>query len=256
MWAVAEGFNDASHAALGASQRRRSANVPRQSKLWRGHRTGEMQAQDQELDALEAEVGSSKASVRTVIVLFLSGVLFLLYWRQLLSPQLAYLEKQRGHWLFPVKEALDAAACPECFDGSIMLPVLLAFYFWGRIITRVLGFALALGCCALVGYGPYLCWDHRLPAQYDYKGICRSNRPQCQAAIDYRDREGLDVGSDGQYAYMWKLGTAGSLTQPEINHAKTARDWQHLVMKKDMVSSSQGRRKASCRKHHLFCPLA
>ena len=160
MWEVAEGFNDASTAALGAlgaARRRRSSNVPR--RVWRGSRTGDEDSHDPdlELEELEADADSSKASLRTVLVLFLSGVLSLLYWRLLLSPQLGHLEKQRGHWLFPVKEALDAAACPECFDGSIMVPVLLAFYLWGRIITRLLGVGLALGCCALVGYGPYLC---------------------------------------------------------------------------------------------------
>ena len=55
------------------------------------------------------------------------------------------------------------------------------------------------------------------------------------AAIDYREREGLEVGSDGHYAYLWKHGTTGALTQPEIKHAKATRNWRHLDLQKDMV---------------------
>ena len=55
------------------------------------------------------------------------------------------------------------------------------------------------------------------------------------AAIDYREREGLGAGSDGHYAYLWKHGTTGALTQPEINHAKRVRGWRRLGLQKDMV---------------------
>ena len=56
------------------------------------------------------------------------------------------------------------------------------------------------------------------------------------AAIDYRAREGIGAGSDGHYTYLWKHGTTGALTQPEINHAKKVRGWRRLGIEKDMVS--------------------
>ena len=175
MLEVAEGFNDARLAALGemGAQRRRRAVGP--EPKWRGRRTDPHEDdEDRELD--------DKASVRTVMVLFLSATLFLMHWRLSLSPQLEYLDKKRGHWLHPIKVALDTAACPECFDGSVMVPTLLAFYLWGRVIARVLGWALVLGALAAISYPPYLCWDHRLPYQYDWRAVCRSIRPQCQGA--------------------------------------------------------------------------
>ena len=61
------------------------------------------------------------------------------------------------------------------------------------------------------------------------------------ALIDFREREGLGGGSDGHYTYLWKHGTTGALTQPEINHAKAVRGWRRLGLQKDMVRRHHSR---------------
>jgi hypothetical protein len=171
---VAEGFNDVRLAAMGElGARQRRVHGPRPK--WRGHRTGE-HAEEQE----EEEDEQPRTSIRTVMVLFLCATLFLMHWRLTLSPQFEYLDKKRGHWLYPVKQALDTAACPECFDGSVIIPVLMVLYVWGHVVVRVLSWAVVLGALAAAAYPPYLCWEHRLPFEYDYRAICRSLRPQCQ----------------------------------------------------------------------------
>lgn len=172
MLEVAKGFNDVRLAALGelGARQRRRVHGPRPK--WRGHRTGE--------EAEEQEEVEPRASIRTVMVFFLCATLFLMHWRLSLSPQFEYLEKKRGHWLYPVKQALDTAACPECFDGSVMIPVLMVLYVWGRVILQVLSWAVVLGTLAATAYPPYLCWEHRLPFEYDFGAMCRSMRPQCQ----------------------------------------------------------------------------
>lgn len=185
---VAEGFNDVRLAALGElGARQRRLHGPRPK--WRGHRTGD-EADEEEDD--DEEDGQRRSSLRTVMVLFLCATLFLMHWRVSLSPQLEYIEKKRGHWLYPVKQALDTAACPECFDGSVLIPVLMVLYVWGRVIVRVVGWLLVLGTLVAVSYPPYLCWEHRLPWEYDYGAMCRSVRPQCQGTTHLRGGESCE----------------------------------------------------------------
>ena len=79
-----------------------------------------------------------RSPLRTVIVLFLVSTVGLMYWRLALSP---LLEPEEGQWLFVLKAALDAAACPECFDGNVLIPTILFLYIWGRLLLRLAGMA-------------------------------------------------------------------------------------------------------------------
>ena len=225
--AMAHGFNDTRLAALRTSGQR-------PARRRRGAAAGGSDGSGSDSDEDE-DAEPQRSPLRTVIVLFLVSTVGLMYWRLALSP---LLEPEEGQWLFVLKAALDAAACPECFDGNVLIPTILFLYIWGRLLLRLAGMAAVVALLGSLAYAPWLCLEHRLPAAWDVGGLCRASVQQCQAAIDFAQR-GMAAGSDGRYAFVRKRGTVGAMTVREIEHAKRVRGWRRLDLAEDALSPPQ-----------------